>query len=220
MSLTAADVSERSSAPRRPRAVTNILVAVAVVVGWLAFQNWPAPRLYVHVYQALGSSTWAYQVTGALLLGVPYAVVLLVWGRTLAASVAGAFVALVVTAYVWGLFEVFERYFWHAGAGERTADRVYLWLEVLVVPTLVALAWGAARRRGRAWLVGLVVAPLLAIVLHELAVHSAWWRLHVVEYDGRPWSWLLGWSTFVWPAIAAAVTCSWIETARAQGSSA
>ena len=43
-----------------------------------------------------------------------------------------------------------------------TSYRIYDWSLTLLIPTLVALAWGLARRSGRAWVAGVLVAPLLA----------------------------------------------------------
>jgi ABC-type sulfate transport system permease component len=76
----------------------------------------------------------------------------------------------------------------------------------------VPLAWGAARRTGRAWLAGLVVGPIVAALLREMQQRWEWWNDHVT-FSAYSWSWILQAVAFVAPFVLAVLAC-WALEAR------
>ena len=198
--------------PRQPLGVC-VAVAVAVVVGWLAYDHWILLRLDAHL-TSLGfvvERLWLVNLSFVLLGYLPFVVALALWGRTPARRGAGALIALVTAGYVWGLYEVFLTYVWGEPASAASV-RLYTWAGLLVAPTLCALAWGVARRWGRRWVLGLVVAPLVAVLLRELSLRWDWWRTHLLV--PREDHWLANELVTVLPIIAAALVCWWIDAAE------
>ena len=162
-------------------------------------------------WHLLGRSLWVAELVQALLLCVPFVLALVLWGRDLARGVGAAAVAVVAAAYVATLNYVFERYVFGQGDGfTRTSLRVFEWLSLLVVALLVPLAWGVARRAGRLWVVGLVVGPVAAALLHELELRSAWWQQRVTPIDPG-YHWVYDAAVYVAPFVLAALACWTIE---------
>jgi hypothetical protein len=195
--------------PRQPLGLCAV-VAVGVVVGWLAYDYWVLPRLYSHVltWAVVDQRWWLVNLTFVLLGYLPFAAALLLWGRTPARRVASALIALGTAGYVWGLYQVFSNYVWGDNASNASV-RVYTWAALLVAPTLCALAWGVARRWGRLWVVGLLVAPVVAVVLRELDLRWAWWHTHLIAPRGDHQ--LMNEIVVVLPIVAAALTCWGID---------
>lgn len=182
------------------------LVSAVVVAGYLAYV-----RLVIHEIPHLFAH-WPQDRLGLLrflLTVAPYvlfAVVLLAWGRSTRQRVAGATCALVAGLADWGINEYFQR------MAERhdltaTSYRLYDWSLTLLIPTLVALAWGLARRSGRAWVVGVLVAPLLAGIHRELQLHSPSFQ----SWEFHHGQWWVGRLEFLAPMVAACVVCWLIE---------
>ncbi|HET7071682.1 MAG TPA: hypothetical protein VFI40_12710 [Nocardioides sp.] len=185
------------------------LVAAVVVAGYLAYfqlMTHTVPHLYGH---------WPTGFIGLLQFLVevsPYAlfaVVLLAWGRSLRRRLAGAVCALVAGVADWGIQYAFDKLIYERGHFTQTNARVFDWTMTLLIPTLVALAWGLARRSGRAWPVGVLVAPALAWARHMLQFHNSdfqSWEFH----HGQWWVVRL---EFIAPMVAACLVCWLIEVA-------
>jgi len=87
--------------------------------------------------------------------------------------------------------------------------KTYDWAMTLLLPTLVALAWGLARRRGQVWSVGVAVAPLLAAIDHQLMLHSLRWQSWHYEHA----DWWVRRLEFLAPAVIACLVCWLLEVA-------
>jgi hypothetical protein len=200
---------------RRQPVALSVLVATAVVVGWVLYRHY----VYPHVLDRLvGQSVvqdhlWLLYLTQAMLLCLPYAVVLLLWARGLRRSVVSALVALATGLYLWALTQVFTSYVWDSGAPSRASVRIFEWANLLVVAVLVPLAWGLARRDGRTWVLGLLVGPPVAAVLREMQLRWAWWDHNVAGLQ-HGWSWMLLAVQYVAPFVLAALAC-WALDRRA-----
>jgi hypothetical protein len=204
-----------SPAPTTQRSQPLLLcavVAVGVVAGWLAYDHWVLVHLEQRIFEwdvLVRHDSIAILVLDILQVA-PYAVVLLIWGRTRGRRVVGALLALGTAAYMWVLYEWFSRVIGDDGTASSTWLDVYAWVYLLVVPTLFALAWGVARRWGRLWVAGLLVAPALSAIFYELQLHSAWWQEHVI-FDQHAYHWLVRDAVFIGPAVLAAVACWLVE---------
>jgi len=192
----------------------SALAAVVVVVGWVAYRHWAFPHLVAQVvgWAFVADRGWLVNLVEAMLLCVPYAIALLVTARSPGRGSAAALLALATGTYLWGLYQLFSTYVWDDGRAGPTSIRVYTWAELLVVAVLVPLAWGVARRRGRAWVAGLVVAPVVAAVLRELQLHWVWWREHVA-LDLHSYHWTVVAMLYVAPFVLGALACWLVEVA-------
>lgn len=183
-----------------------VLVAAVVVAGYLAYYRLMTtqlvPRLLEHwPYAQLGLLRFLIDVSPYALL----AVVLLVWGRSRRQRVAGALCALLAGVADWGIAYAFEKLVLDPDHLTAMNFRVYDWTQVLLIPTLVALAWGLARRSGRAWVLGVLVAPALAWVHHMLQLHNPDWQSW--EFHHQQW-WVLR-LELIGPVVAACLV-SWL----------
>ena len=196
--------------------VVSTMVAIGVVVGWLAYYHWVYPRLVQRI-----SDLWViHTMTGFYLYGLvdamlryfgPYALVLLLWGRTGRRRLGAALCALAVGVYMWCLWVIFDKWIW-GDNGTAAQVHAYEWANLLVISAGIAVAWGIARRWGRLWMFGLLAAPILAAATHELAIHSTWWRRHLVSgYQG--FHGITHEMVFIAPAVITAVLCWLIELA-------
>ena len=208
-----------STTLRTPRTTTGrqsvtlcVLVATAIVVAWVLYRHYVFAHLAGRIvgWAPFGNRFWVVDLVSALLLSLPYAVALLLWGRDLSRAAAGATTALASGLYLWALDQVFANYVWDSRASTATSLRIFTWASLLVVAALVPLAWGLARRSGRDWILGILVGPAVAALLHELVVHSSWWQREVALYQHR-WSWVLQAVVYVAPFVLAALACWAIE---------
>jgi hypothetical protein len=156
---------------------------------------------------------WLYDLLGTVLLGAPYALVLLLWGRGLSRATTGALVAIATTLFMWGLDRVFNDYVWD-GDPTATSVRFYEWIHLLGVATLVPLAWGLARRGGRAWALGLVAGPVAAAILREVQLRWTWWHEHLLPQADNE-HWVVQAVVYVAPFVLAALACWAIEVRAA-----
>jgi hypothetical protein len=184
------------------------LVATLVVAGYLAYfrlmTTHLVPRLEGHWPQSrLGVLRFLIDVSPYVLLGV----VLLLWGRTRRGRRAGALCAALAGLVDWGVQEAAERLYAH-GVLSTTRINLLDWTLTLVIPTLVALGWGLARRSGRGWLVGVLVAPALAWTHRMLQLHSSRWQAW--ELDHGQW-WVVRLELLA-PMVAACLLCWLIDT--------
>jgi hypothetical protein len=195
------------------------LVAAVVVAGYLAYfrlMTQAVPHLFAHWPRGL------FELLQFLIDISPYAlfaVVLLVWGRSVRQRMAGALCALVAGVADWGIRYAFDKLLFARGHLTPTNLRVFDWTMTLLLPTLVALAWGLARRSGRAWLAGVLVAPALAWVHHVLQLHSPDWQ----SWEFHHGQWWVVRLEFIAPMVAACLACWLIEalaTPADMGSSA
>jgi hypothetical protein len=185
-----------------------VLVAAVVVAGYLAYfrlmTQTIVPRLYAHWPDgSLGLLRFLIEVSPYALL----ALVLLAWGRSGRQRVAGALCALVAGVADWGIPYAFEKLVVEGDHLTQTSLRVFDWAMTLLLPTLVALAWGLARRSGRAWLIGVLVAPALAWVHRMLQLHNGAWQ----SWEFHHGQWWVGRLEFIAPMVAACLVCWLIE---------
>jgi len=197
-----------SSEPRRQSIVRCGVVALSVVVGCLVVEY-----LYVfHAFTAIARNASALPLDVVVFLGTAppylvYALVLAFWGLDRRHRIAGASCGALAGLMMWVLGEVEQRWIIHHPT--QASLRALEWTSILMLPTLLALAWGLARRRGRVWLLGIVVAPALAGVHHELLLRSRrWW-----SWELRLDQWWEKQLLFIAPVVAAALVCWLIEVA-------
>jgi hypothetical protein len=139
-----------------------------------------------------------------LLPAVPLALVVLFWARSRPLGIIAACVALSGSLMIYVRSVVFERMV-ESGTLEAAARMMSVtrWALLVLLPTLAALAWGIARRRGRAWVPGLLVAGALAIPLRYIDVDE------VVSVATAAMIFAL--VLHVVPAVLAGLTCWWLE---------
>jgi hypothetical protein len=197
---------------RRQSVTLCVLVGAGVVVGWVLYRHYWSDDVYQRIVQWdwFAGHFWAVTLLVAVVLSVPYAIVLLVWGRGLTRGVAGAAAALGAGFFIWAWDRVFSNYIWDAGHQSHTSLRVYLWGTLLVTATLVPLAWGLARRSGRRWPLGLVAGPVVAAILRELQLRWSWWQQHVLLFGQQP-HWQIQAVVFMAPFVVAVLACWAIE---------
>lgn len=189
-----------------------------MVAGWLAYDHW----VYPHLLHALTIHTmtgfYLYALLDVMLAYYgAYARVLLVWGRTGRRRLGAALCAPATGMYMWGLWVIFDKWIWGDNATAAQAS-AYVWANLLVISAGMALAWGVARRWGRIWMFGLLAAPILAALTHELAIHSSWWRTHLLVDDQGSHE-LTRQLVFIAPAVITAVLCWLIEVVSARPTS-
>ncbi|HEX4472669.1 MAG TPA: hypothetical protein VH085_11915 [Nocardioides sp.] len=216
MTTTLGEAAPPSSRTGRQPVALCVAVGLVVTVGWVCYRHWGL--VHVDTWAARSSFVaarwWLVNLVTAMGLCVPYALALVLWGRGLGPALAGAGVALLTGLALWGIDRVFDNYVWGSGPTTVTSLRVYLWAELLVPALLVPLAWGLARRRGRAWWSGLVVGPIVAAGLRELQLRWAWWDDRVGR-PGHDYRWQLQAVVFVAPFVLAVLAC-WAIEARAR----
>ena len=192
------------------------LVAVATVAVCLGFER----LVSVHLVPKL-EPHWPHSLDTALgfvVVVAPYALlaaILAIWGLDRHHRGAGAACALLAGVSSWGIQYGYQKLFYERDHITQTNLKVFDWTLTLLIPTLLALAWGLARRTGRAWVLGVAVAPALAWVQRMLQLHSTQWR----TWEFRHESWWLHRLEYVAPAIIAAVVC-WLLDRAEIGSSA
>ncbi|MGA8247994.1 MAG: hypothetical protein WB797_13915 [Nocardioides sp.] len=212
-----------SSASRRGRTtLVSTTVAIGVIAGWLAYDHWVYPHLTRWIIHAESIHTMTGFYLFALLDAMvryfgPYALVLLVWGRTGPRRLGAGLCALATGMYMWGLWVIFDKWIWRDNA-TAAAGSAYEWANLLVISAGLALAWGIARRWGRVWMFGLPAAPILAALTHEHAIHSSWWRTHLLFDNGGSHE-LTRQMVFIAPAAITSVLCWLIEVASTRPTS-
>jgi hypothetical protein len=200
--------------PRRGQStLLSAVIAVGAIAGWLAYEHWVHPHVSERLLdiEPIRSRWWLFTLLDSVPAYLLYAIVLLLWGRTPRRRVGAALVAVGTVLFEWALYVMAVEWL----KTDSTSDpwvQVYVWTNVLLIPTGIALAWGVARRWGRVWPVGLVAAPVLAAVTRELAIHSTWWRTHLLFADGVSHD-LTRRLVFIAPAVIAAVVCWLIDGA-------
>jgi hypothetical protein len=214
MSCVSARLRASSGNRHGETTLISAAVAIGVIAGWLAYDHWVYPRVIRRLINAesIHTMTWFYLyslVDAVVRYFGPYALVLLLWGRTGHRGVGAAVCALATGMYMWGLWVVFDKWIWGDNATAAQVN-LYEWANLLVVSTGIALAWGIARRWGRIWMIGLLTAPILAGLTHELAIHSSWWRNHLLFDDNGSHDFTRQ-LVFIAPAVIAAVICWLIE---------
>ena len=155
--------------PDDPR---DVWISVALVVGLAIVHLWMALEVSTlpdAVFDSLDGivGVRAANLVVTVLPAVPLALVVLFWARSRSLGVLAALVAL-ESAQCWSTYVASCSCGWWSPATVDAADRmvsVTQWAVIVLLPTLAALAWGIARRRGRAWVPGLLVAGALAIPL-------------------------------------------------------
>jgi len=200
--------AERRVALRSSPLVSGV-VAAAVVGGGVLFSSYwnleAFPRLVLHWTQV---SRDVLVLIAVLTPYLPFALVLAIWGIDARHRVAGFVCALLAGVPTWLAQEALMWSYDH-GHMTQASLRFVAWIVELSVPTLLALAWGLARRRGRTWILGVAVAPVLAAVHHALFLHSVRWQTWEMRH-AQGWGQQL---LFVAPAIVAALAGWAIEAA-------
>jgi hypothetical protein len=187
-----------------------VLVAAAVVVGYLLFQHWWAlhgvPMVGRHLH---GLSIDVYGFIAEMVPAALFALVLLLWGIDTRHRVAGACGALVVGLVEWGLQELLDRYIFGQNHLSQTTLRAWDWVNTVTIPVLVTIAWGLARRRGTLWWLGVPVAPVLAALHHWATLHSPRWQ----TWEFRHHSWWVNGLEFLAPIVVACLVCWLLDAA-------
>jgi hypothetical protein len=206
-----ADPTSDDPVETTPDAPREVWISVALVAGLAFVHLWMAMEVSTlpdGVYDRLDGIVGHQGANLAvnLLPAVPLALVVLSWARTRYLGVIAAVVALSGCLLVHVRGVVFERMLdsgdFDAATRMMSSTR---WPMIVLLPTLAALAWGIARRRGRAWLPGLLVAgaaviPLRYVDADDMGVTAAIaamiyaFVLHVV------------------PAVLGGLTCWWLES--------
>jgi hypothetical protein len=202
-----------ASAPTRRRQPLLLvpLVPLLLIAGYLV---WIRVVLYHLVPRYL--QHWPSNLLGLLrflLETSPYvllALVLLAWGRSARQRLAGAACAVVAGLVDWGLNEGYSRLFVHQGHITANQIRAFDWSLTLVIPTLVTLAWGLARRSGYAWLLGVLVASALAWGHRMLQLHNP----NFVSWEFHHGQWWVSRLEFLAPMVLACLVCWLIEWMR------
>jgi hypothetical protein len=203
-------VSTEPAEQSTPDDARDVWVSVALVVGLVV----------VHLLMALEISTLPDAVfdrldgivgrQGATLViivlpAVPLALVVLFWARSRPLGVIAACVALGSCLLGYVRFVVFERML-EAGEFDAATRMVSVtqWALLVLLPTLAALAWGIARRRGRAWVPGVLVAGAAAVPLRSVDVDG----VTTVATAAMIYAFVL----HVVPAVLGGLTCWWLES--------
>jgi hypothetical protein len=215
---TTPEHSVPGSARAREPLVVCVLVATAVVVGWVCYRHWAFPHLERHLLGSafLAARPWLLDLAITMALSLPYALALLVWGHGGGGLVGGALAALGCGAFLWVVYEVFTHVVWGDRAPTDAEGRIYTWVALLGTASLVPWAWGVARRSGRVWMAGLVVAPATAIALHHWQTHSTWWLVHVTFDLGSTTAWTSVAVVYVTPFVVGALACWLVEVSRSR----
>jgi hypothetical protein len=214
MSVVSRRLGASSTGRRGQTTLVSATVAIGVIAGWLAYEHW----VYPHLLRRIIHPESIHSMTGFYLFALvdamvryfgPYALVLLARGRTGPRRLAAALCALATGMYMWGLWVFFDKWIWsdNTAAAQSSA---YEWANLMVVSAGLALAWGSARRWGRVWMLGLLAAPILAALTHELAIHSSWWRTHLL-FDNQGSHDLTRQMVFIAPAVITAMLCWLVE---------
>jgi hypothetical protein len=214
MSVVSARLGASSGNRHGQTTLVSTTVAIGVIAGWLAYDHWVYPHLLQRIIHAESihamTGFYRYALVDAMVRYFgPYALVLLVWGRTRPRRLGAALCALATGMYMWGLWVMFDKWIWSDNATAAQAS-AYEWANLLAISAGIALAWGIARRWGRIWMFGLLAAPILAASTHELAIHSSWWRTHLL-FDNQGSHDLTREMVFIAPAVITAVLCWLIE---------
>jgi hypothetical protein len=181
-----------------------LVVAVAVVVGYLFLERWWLVHGLQELVRVWGSAPMdVYTFLAAMVPAAAVAVVLAVWGIDARHRVAGALAALLVGLVAWGLQEVLQRYVFEQDHMSQATLRAYDWAVVLLLPTLATIAWGLARRRGVRWWLGVPVAPLLASLHREAWLHSSTWQ----SWEFHHSQWWVQRLEFLAPIVVACLVC-------------
>jgi hypothetical protein len=215
---TTEDAASFTPSVRRQPVLLCLAVGAAVAAGWVAYRHYWSQDVDDRILRGswFFDHFWAVTLVYVLVLCVPYALVLLLWGRGLRGAAAAAGVALATGVLFWAIDRVFQSYVWGSGPASRSSLRAYLWSELLVPALLVPLAWGLARRRGHAWWPGVLVGPVVAAVLRELQLRWSWWQERVTG-PGHHYHWQLQAAVFVAPFVLAVLAC-WALEARSRPS--
>ena len=194
--------------PRRQSLVLCALVAIVVVVTCLAVDRVVifhlVPRLAGHWPHALLTELRLLTTITAYAV---FALALALWGITARHRLNGAACALLAGLLAWGIPYAYQKIFYEHDRITQTNLRVLDWTFTLTIPTVVALAWGLARRTGSVWILGAPVATALAWAHRMLQLHSPRWQTWELQH--HDW-WLLR-LEFLAPAIIAALVCWALE---------
>jgi hypothetical protein len=187
---------ERSSAEPTDRELqTGVGVSAALIAGLvlvhlaMAYSISTLPDLIHDMVGPIAGDGAADLFLDVLPL-VPLALVVLGVGRTVLRGSAACLVVVVVALLTHEL----------TGSWQLTA----------LLPLGAALAWGVARRDGRWWVAGLVVAPLVALLIR-------WMDPNPFADDVALWASLRALVLHVVPAILSGLTCwalEWWEQRR------
>lgn len=215
MTTTEDAVNVAPSVRRQPVGLC-VAVGAVVAVGWVLYRHYWADDVYQRLvrWDWFAGHFWAITLLIGLVLCVPYAAALLVWGRGLTRALTGAAVALGAGVFFWAWDRLFANYVWDSGSASQASTQIYLWGNLLVTATLIPLAWGLARRTGRGWLLGVLVGPAVAAVLREVDLRSSWWHERVTT-EGSAYHWQYEAVVYVGPFVLAILAC-WVIEARSR----
>ena len=209
-----ADPASEDPTETTPDDPRDVWISVALVVGLAIVHLWMALEVSTLPDAVFDSLDGIVGVRGANLVvtvlpAVPLALVVLFWARSRSLGVLAALVALSGAMLVHVRGVVFVRMV-ESGAVDA-ADRmvsVTQWAVIVLLPTLAATAWGIARRRGRAWVPGLLVAGVLAIPLRYVDADD----LGVTVATAAM---IYAFVLHIVPTVLAGLTCWWLEWRQA-----
>jgi len=192
---------------RQPLAL-SVVVAVVLVVAYVAYDRLVVqhlvPRLVGHWPESLiGLLRFLVQAGPYLLL----ALVLIGWGIDAGRRLLGALAAVATGVVAWGVPYAYQKLVYEQGNSSVRLIELYFWLMVLLLPTGLALAWGLARRTGRLWAAGVLVAPALSAVHYELQHHNP----DFLSWEFHHQTWWFNDAEFLTPVVLACLLCWALE---------
>ncbi len=188
----------------------DVWISVALVVGLVIVHLWMAMEvatLQDDVFDSLVGivGVGAANLVANVLPAVPLALVVLFWARSRSLGVLAAFVALggALLVHVRGVAFVRMVESGHVDAADRMVT-ITQWAVIVLLPTLAALAWCIARRRGSAWVPGLLVAGALATPLRYIDLDDT-------GITAATAAMIYAFVLHVVPAVLAGLACWWLE---------
>ena len=188
----------------------DVWISVALVVGLVIVHLWMAMEVATLQGRCLRQPRRDRRCRGGeprrnVLPAVPLALVVLFWARSRSWGVLAAFVALggALLVHVRGVAFVRMVESGHVDAADRMVT-ITQWAVIVLLPTLAALAWCIARRRGSAWVPGLLVAGALATPLRYIDLEDT-------GITAATAAMIYAFVLHVVPAVLAGLACWWLE---------
>jgi hypothetical protein len=207
--LSAPDVRRPAATPRSA-VLTGAALVVAELVLAVLWYPWVVDHLVLR-------SSLPYAVLRLLIVAPEYAllaVAVAVIARSAVRGTTAVALALAAGAVAWGsslllhhLVQTPHDLAAHHGTATFIND-----VTIIAVPLLAALAWGAARRTGQLWVLGVLVAPAMRWWIE----HGQWW-FNLTDGHSFRVTEAVGMALAILPVLLAILAC-WaldqVETGR------
>jgi hypothetical protein len=195
--------------PTRPSdvIVPLFLIVAELILGWFSVD---IGRAFVEHLGTARSVQWLYLALPSLLLALVVALHALRPRR----APAAALVALGAAAATIAEVEAIRWIFTHHPDTNHHVYQTIGYVGSMTVATLAALAWGVSRRHGKAWLVGVLVAPAGAALTlwTNWPAHVGWSRFaSPTDTIGIRRADLVHYVALVLPVLAACAVCWLID---------